>query len=203
MAVPLFVYEGPCLRPSVPERRVESPPEPSPSPFWPRASQADPGSQGSPPALPASSWCIRLRGRTGRTGRTGRWGGGREEVRGLPGRVKEVTENEEAPRSGRQMRLRRREERGGGAGDPRCSSTAPRTRPPRAGSPRLDPALPRPRLTCAGRSGLRSVLSASRDAAPGSPLGREASGECGRAPPWRVSRCLGSAGRDTPGLRPL
>lgn len=86
----------------------------------------------------------------------------------------------------------------------RAAPQLPRRRAHRApGSPRLDPALPRPRLTCAGRSGLRSVLSASRDAAPGSPLGREASGECGRAPPWRVSRCLGSAGRDTPGLRPL
>lgn len=133
LAVPLFVYEGPCLRASLPKRRVESPPEPSSSLFWPHASQTDPGSQGSPPALPGFSWCIRLRGRTGR------WGGGREEVRGLPGRVKEVAENEEAPRSGRQRRLRRREERGG-AGDPRCSSTASRSRPQRAGIP-----APRPR----------------------------------------------------------
>lgn len=84
-------------------------------------------------------------GRTGYTGRTGRTGGGARRPggsAGLPGRVKEVAQNEEAPYVGWLRRLRRREQQGGAGRPALRPELPPRSRPPGHQSPE-----PRPRLT--------------------------------------------------------
>lgn len=145
---PFFVYEGPLFEPSAPglgcvcwgetkaHTRLLSL-HPSSLPRGPRGS----GSRVLWLALP----CPGRWGRTGYTGRTGRTGGGARRPggsAGLPGRVKEVAQNEEAPYVGWLRRLRRREQQGGAGRPALRPELPPRSRPPGHQSPE-----PRPRLT--------------------------------------------------------
>lgn len=158
----------------------------SPPPLRPPRSTSPPGTRALWPPLRCPGFSGRIwRWGHGRLwGRTGRWGGGREEVWGLPGRVKEVAQNEEAPRAGRVRRFPR----------PALLLCHPTDAPDPRPLPRhFDPTPPRPRLTCAGRCGARSSRSARGNAESlRFGAGEAASRERGPAPLWPPSRCPGS-----------